>query len=211
MSHAKMKSFRMEEILENTVNVTDKSDIYDANKDNKERAAQYSNEASRSCWEPCCYPPPYRYLSPQLYSPYNSMYWMGNRYPYGMRGMGQPPIQNIPQRPDDSEAECDLYECKESPSRTSDPDLEGYRYFMRLRRKRAIFTSQQLQLMKKEFDKKRYLSSQERQEIAKQINVGEKQIKIWWQNRRNKDKNLSNLPKPAIISKTEINPIKDVL
>ncbi|KAF1743139.1 hypothetical protein MXB_1886 [Myxobolus squamalis] len=108
----------------------------------------------------------------------------------------------------EEDGECDVYIGKDDAVCSNEPDLDGYGCYMRMRRRRAIFSTVQLQTMKKEFEIKRYLSSQERQEIARDINVGEKQIKIWWQNRRNKDKNTVQ-KNECIIEKEEINLEKD--
>lgn len=58
----------------------------------------------------------------------------------------------------------------------------------RIIRKRALFSRAQLKEMNRIFDEKKYISSTERKAIAKRIGVGEKQLKIWFQNKRNKEK-----------------------
>ncbi|XP_032220664.1 homeobox protein GBX-2 [Nematostella vectensis] len=62
-----------------------------------------------------------------------------------------------------------------SDSRKSEP---------RKRRKRTIFTSEQLRRLEEEFDKHQYLVGTERQNLAKSLNLSETQVKIWFQNRR---------------------------
>ncbi|EDO47724.1 predicted protein, partial [Nematostella vectensis] len=52
------------------------------------------------------------------------------------------------------------------------------------RRKRTIFTSEQLRRLEEEFDKHQYLVGTERQNLAKSLNLSETQVKIWFQNRR---------------------------
>lgn len=58
------------------------------------------------------------------------------------------------------------------------------------RRKRTAFTSSQLLELEKEFISKKYLSLNERSNIAKLLNLSEMQIKIWFQNRRAKWKRI---------------------
>uniref|UniRef100_A0A915PD70 Homeobox domain-containing protein n=1 Tax=Setaria digitata TaxID=48799 RepID=A0A915PD70_9BILA len=51
---------------------------------------------------------------------------------------------------------------------------------------RTTFTSRQILELEKQFQKKKYLSSTERGELAKLLSVTETQVKIWFQNRRTK-------------------------
>ena len=53
---------------------------------------------------------------------------------------------------------------------------------------RASFTHEQVLQLQKVFQKKKYLGNQERAALAQKINMTEQQIKIWFQNRRYKEK-----------------------
>ena len=57
--------------------------------------------------------------------------------------------------------------------------IEGKR-----RRKRTIFTAEQLKRLEDEFDKQQYLVGMEREELANELSLNETQVKIWFQNRR---------------------------
>jgi len=56
----------------------------------------------------------------------------------------------------------------------------------RPRKTRTTFTGKQLFELERIFEQKKYLSSNERQEVARLLNVTGSQIKIWFQNRRTK-------------------------
>ncbi|XP_017782297.1 PREDICTED: homeobox protein Hox-A4-like [Nicrophorus vespilloides] len=58
---------------------------------------------------------------------------------------------------------------------------------------RTTFTGRQIFELEKQFELKKYLSSSERSEMAKLLNVTETQVKIWFQNRRTKWKKIDNI------------------
>ncbi|WAR04438.1 HMEN-like protein, partial [Mya arenaria] len=56
------------------------------------------------------------------------------------------------------------------------------------KRPRTAFTTEQLRKLKDEFEASKYLSESRRQQLARELNLNESQIKIWFQNKRAKIK-----------------------
>uniref|UniRef100_A0A672HSB9 Homeobox protein engrailed-like n=1 Tax=Salarias fasciatus TaxID=181472 RepID=A0A672HSB9_SALFA len=56
------------------------------------------------------------------------------------------------------------------------------------KRPRTAFTAEQLHRLKTEFQNNRYLTEQRRQGLARELDLNESQIKIWFQNKRAKIK-----------------------
>lgn len=58
----------------------------------------------------------------------------------------------------------------------------------RLKRKkrRTVFTREQIDRLETTFDAKRYLSSNDRAQLSMTLKMTETQVKVWFQNRRNK-------------------------
>ena len=52
------------------------------------------------------------------------------------------------------------------------------------RKARTAFSDSQLQNLEKSFEKQKYLSVQDRQELAAKLNLTDTQVKTWFQNRR---------------------------
>jgi len=61
------------------------------------------------------------------------------------------------------------------------------------RKARTAFTDSQLQSLEKSFERQKYLSVQDRQELAVKLNLTDTQVKTWFQNRRTKWKRTTNL------------------
>nr|BAU59350.1 engrailed2 [Pedetontus unimaculatus] len=56
------------------------------------------------------------------------------------------------------------------------------------KRPRTAFTQEQLARLRREFEENRYLTERRRQDLARDLNLHENQIKIWFQNKRAKIK-----------------------
>uniref|UniRef100_A0A182YP19 Uncharacterized protein n=1 Tax=Anopheles stephensi TaxID=30069 RepID=A0A182YP19_ANOST len=78
----------------------------------------------------------------------------------------------------------------------------------RKKKARTTFTGRQIFELEKQFEVKKYLSSNERTEMAKLLNVTETQVKIWFQNRRTKwkkqDSSSSTAPGDVLSSSAVI-------
>jgi len=59
------------------------------------------------------------------------------------------------------------------------------------RKRRVLFTQQQVMELEKRFDKNRYLSAQDRDQLAHSLSLSSTQVKIWFQNHRYKTKKAS--------------------
>ncbi|XP_053677806.1 homeobox protein slou [Anopheles nili] len=73
----------------------------------------------------------------------------------------------------------------------------GVGHHRRKKKARTTFTGRQIFELEKQFEVKKYLSSNERTEMAKLLNVTETQVKIWFQNRRTKWKKQDSATGPS--------------
>uniref|UniRef100_A0A914WBJ5 Homeobox domain-containing protein n=1 Tax=Plectus sambesii TaxID=2011161 RepID=A0A914WBJ5_9BILA len=71
--------------------------------------------------------------------------------------------------------------------RSSSPQTSG----KKARKARTIFTDKQLQELETTFDNQKYLSVQDRMELAQRMGLTDTQVKTWYQNRRTKWKRQS--------------------
>uniref|UniRef100_A0A914XUH9 Homeobox domain-containing protein n=1 Tax=Plectus sambesii TaxID=2011161 RepID=A0A914XUH9_9BILA len=97
------------------------------------------------------------------------------------------PIESDAEDDDDDD---DEEHTGDGTTRTSDDDVSGLggdALAMRRKKKtRTVFSRSQVFQLESTFDMKRYLSSAERSALASNLRLTETQVKIWFQNRRNK-------------------------
>ncbi|PIC18207.1 hypothetical protein B9Z55_024184 [Caenorhabditis nigoni] len=91
----------------------------------------------------------------------------------------------------DAEDDDDTGRGSDDEANSSDPN------HARKKKTRTVFSRSQVSQLEMMFDVKRYLSSQERSSLAQKLHLSETQVKIWFQNRRNKFKRQAQTDDPA--------------
>ncbi|XP_042213298.1 homeobox protein B-H1-like [Homarus americanus] len=91
---------------------------------------------------------------------------------------------------DDEEGSHHLLSRHGSPASTAEDGDEdggdGPPPCKKQRKARTAFTDNQLQTLEKSFERQKYLSVQDRMELAAKLNLTDTQVKTWYQNRRTK-------------------------
>ncbi|CAB0030457.1 unnamed protein product [Trichogramma brassicae] len=67
------------------------------------------------------------------------------------------------------------------------------------KRPRTAFSAEQLARLKREFAENKYLTEQRRQKLSRDLGLNEQQIKIWFQNKRAKNKKASGHKNPLAL------------
>lgn len=88
---------------------------------------------------------------------------------------------------DEDDDDDDTGEDKKDSSRSGDEDSNPHLLKTKKPRKaRTAFTDHQLNSLEKMFEKQKYLSVQDRMELAAKLSLSDTQVKTWYQNRRTK-------------------------
>ncbi|XP_075976400.1 homeobox protein Hox-B4-like [Anticarsia gemmatalis] len=64
----------------------------------------------------------------------------------------------------------------------------NFKAIVKRKRKRTVFTTEQVEALEHIFKRKQYITREDRQVIVNQLQLNDKAVKIWFQNRRLKDK-----------------------
>ena len=92
---------------------------------------------------------------------------------------------------DDDDHEIEIADDDDDEMNTSENNSENSNHISninnpRKKKTRTVFSRSQVFQLESTFDMKRYLSSSERSGLANSLHLSEQQVKIWFQNRRNK-------------------------
>ncbi|CAG9579847.1 unnamed protein product [Danaus chrysippus] len=72
-------------------------------------------------------------------------------------------------------------------------DSHVTRTIKKRKRNRTAYTTEQLRMLERTFSRSKYIDAERRKELAECLNIGEKCVKVWFQNRRMKEKKESSL------------------
>ena len=86
----------------------------------------------------------------------------------------------------DDEDENDEEDDDNEDSNSENENGDGYSKSKKPRKARTAFTDHQLNCLEKSFERQKYLSVQDRMELAARLNLSDTQVKTWYQNRRTK-------------------------
>lgn len=97
---------------------------------------------------------------------------------------------------------------KASKRSATDNENDGTRQ----RRRRTSFTDEQLDRFEETFEKEKFPGIQIREDLARELNIGEDRIQVWFQNRRARWRKheIKNKPAPGILQSENRQPICDV-
>ncbi|GMR32487.1 hypothetical protein PMAYCL1PPCAC_02682, partial [Pristionchus mayeri] len=91
--------------------------------------------------------------------------------------------------PTENESEGERVRSASVESGRDSPSLSG----KKARKARTIFTDKQLQELENMFEKHKYLSVQDRMDLAQRMGLSDTQVKTWYQNRRTKWKRQASV------------------
>lgn len=76
----------------------------------------------------------------------------------------------------------------------------------KMKRARTAYTTYQLSVLETTFNRTRYIDRKQRIELSNNLKIGERCIKIWFQNRRMKEKRSSEICEPSNSAVETVNP-----